>query len=107
MCKKKIKGTCLTTLKASIRNITILTERSGSGSVRWTDSTASQSLFRVLADRLQPGVVALQLPRHRLTGCRVRATDRAAASSVCETDDDAFESFERPLARVLEFLHTE
>ena len=63
----------------------------------------------MLADRLQPGVVAQsQISGHRLTWCRVCATDRAAALTSYESDDDdAYGSFGRPLAHALEFLHTE
>ena len=61
----------------------------------------------MLAERLQPCVVALPTLRALLTSCRVRATDRAAASTSCESDDSAYGSFERPLARALDLLHTD
>ena len=56
---QKIKFTCLRTLETSIGTITIFTSRSGSGSVRCTDSITGQRVSVVLAERLQPGVVAL------------------------------------------------
>ena len=43
----------------------------------------------------------------QLTGCRIRATDRAAASTSCESGDGAYGSFERLPERALDFLHTE
>ena len=65
----------------------------------------------VLAERLQSGVVALltlrALPDRYPTGCRVLATDRAPASTSCESDGGANGSFKRPQARALDFfLHT-
>ena len=44
---------------------------------------------------------------HPLTGCRVRATDRAAARSSKENGDGADVSFKRPQVRALDFLHTD
>ena len=60
-----------------------------------------------MAERFQPGVVALLTLRDRLTGCRVRATGRTAARTSFENGDGADGSFKRPQARALDFLHTE
>ena len=53
------KCTCLITLKASIDTITMLTSRSDSSSVYCSDSTTGQTMYGVLAEWLQSGVVAL------------------------------------------------
>ena len=44
---------------------------------------------------------------HRLTGCRVRASDRAAAITCCENGDAANERFKLPQAGALAFLHVD
>ena len=68
-CEKKIKCTCLRTLKASIGTITIFTRSCDSSSARCTGSTAGQMMPAVLAGDSSQVLLLCQLTGYRLTGC--------------------------------------
>ena len=81
-CAKKIKCKSLRTLESSIGTITIFTRRSGSGPVRYTDSTACPECWQNESSQV---LSLCQHFGHRMAGRRVRATDRAAASTSSES----------------------
>ena len=101
---RKIKCTCLRTVKASIGTITIFTRSSSRSSVRHTDSTTSQTVLGVLAKRQHLAGVALTALRRRLTSCRVRAMGRTAVRNSTENGYGADGSSKRPQARALDFF---
>ena len=51
------------------------------------------------------GLSPFQHSGHRLTGCRVRATDRAADTTSCKNGDGLLGSLKRPQAGAFDFLH--
>ena len=66
-----------------------------------SENYATLSFVQFYSDH--PLLLLCKLSGHRLTDCRVRATDRAAASTSSESGAGAYGSFERPLACALEF----
>ena len=106
--EQKIKYTCLSTIETSVGTITIFTRRSGScsGPGRCTDLITGQRVSGVLAERRQPGVVALS----SLLAPSDWLSSPSNGQSCClgSDGDGAYGSFGRPPARALDFfLRTE
>ena len=90
------------TLETSIGTISISTRRPGSGAVRCTDSLNGQRVSGVLAERLQPGVVAL--PTLRAPSDWLPSPSNGPSCCLRSDDVVAYGSFEHPPSRALDFF---